>query len=865
MKNNWYEFLVASPWRIILLIFCCASVLAAIIFPEYLITSRIEFSSNICFGDYWGAFSLTNFFYQGGIQLWDPYDQLPLSFYCLTVGIYKIFNVLVALVFILFSNLSSFQAEFFHHVYSVVFFLSNLFLKIVGSYLLFRKFSSSRAISAVASIYFSVICSAVPFVSVGLCLGSYAPLLIYFTFNVFEYFRLKDILYWALFFSMVLAYSPLHAMYLYQGIHFMILACVIWAISRARNGFYQKIEITQKANFKRILLTAAACVLIVAPIIYMFKFQMGDVDFSAHSRVAKFWDWHYYFTRPMATGDSTSFPEFLASLIVHYCSWVSCGFAIFFLGLFGLIMSKDKRKYIFLAAILFIWMLDKPRDTFWGGLAHVLNFLTNPLSFGVRNFQEFQEYFLPIWLSLLAVIGFESLRGFLKDPLLKESLKIRLSVFFGAMVLILALVLPHVGMQDKIYCLVQFLILTACGYFYFFRQKRPVFLPFLLAVFIVIEIGGMICFDRSTFKPYTPYLHIVEGKPEQGLVGIDYQNPRILPYREYFDLSQYHDQINPFFATFSSTPGMFYRFTNFARNFLPSVEYRPRHKAYAFWASDGGSMEQYLSKDNHLIFSADYAVKCSDATFNAILERNLQRDVVMVCDDDGQLHLPDNVKVPSIAQEKPPVYAALSFWNDQYLARGGYAYGQILVRKGLWSKYFATTFLTKDQDDVQLYIKGKDGLRKLTPAQGQIVGPYTFDINNIREGYLTVAFLPQDFPLGDAVVLTQVPSREGIVNISKWQFDNLGFDYVTPRNRWLVFHYPYDPKWEISVDGHKEKLYRVNKSFIGLPVKQGEHHILLQYWPHTPLRWMLFISMILSTFILIMLLHLALNDHAPKK
>ena len=859
MKKNWQQSLISSPWPFILIVFIAAALLAAIVFPEFLVLRNIEFSLNNFFVDYWGAFTLTNFFYQGGIQLWDAYDQIPLCYYYLTLGVFKIFTIPVALIFILFSHLSSFQAEFFQHVYSVGFFLSNLFIKIIGSYLLFKKFSSNRLIPALASVYFSVMCSAVPFVTGGLSFFSYIPLLVYFTLNVFEYRRLRDILCWALFFAVLISDHLLHALYLYQGIHFMVLACIVWSATSRGKGIYRKV-LTDDNAIRKVILTSAAYILMLLPIVYMLIFQMGDVDYSTHSRIAKLWDWHYYFTRDMMC-NASSLTQFLSALILHNSSYISCGFGVFAFGFFGLLMSKDSRKYIILTAIVFMWLLNQPRDHLFGFVAHAINFLTNPLSFAVRDFLEFQAYFLPVWLISLAVIGVEAFRVYLSSLSQRLSLN-RWLIFEGCMLLILAVIMPSISAPERIYCLVQFILLTAFGYSFFFDQKRLSLGVALLAFFIFIEAAAMFGFDRNhTIEPYRPQFHLVDGWPQLGLVGINYQNPRILPYREYFDLSEYHDETNPFFSSkVFGLPGMFYRFTNFNIQFSPVTEIRPRHQAYASWSSDGGEMREYLSKDLHLIFSADAAVKCSDSAFRAIVARGLQRRVAMVCDEDNRLDLPDNIRLPPAASDNPPLYSVLNFDTDHYFVKDGLAYGQILVRKDLWPQNYATTFLTKDQEYLQFYIRGKDGLRKLTQAQGQIVRPDTFDLNNIREGYFTAAFSPQEFPLGEAYVLTQTAKPEGVLKVTRWQSDNLGFDYSTSRDRWLVFHYPYDKKWEITVDHRREKLYRVNKSFIGLPISKGEHQVLLQYWPHSPLRWMLLVSMILSVMILFALIHMALYD-----
>ena len=155
-----FKFLAGSSWGLLFLSFGACALVSAVIFPEFLVFHNQEMVLNSFWANYWGAFTLTNFMYQGGIQLWAVYDQLPMAYYALTAGLYKFFTLPVALVYFLFSGFTDHHAEFFHTVYMIVFFLTNLFLKVAGSYLLFRKFTSSQTLAALAAVYSSSVSSA---------------------------------------------------------------------------------------------------------------------------------------------------------------------------------------------------------------------------------------------------------------------------------------------------------------------------------------------------------------------------------------------------------------------------------------------------------------------------------------------------------------------------------------------------------------------------------------------------------------------------------------------------------------------------------------------------------------------------------
>jgi hypothetical protein len=832
---------ISTHWGSALLAFCSAVLLAAIIFPEFLIDRHLEFVRGSFYADYWGSFTLTNFFYQGGIQLWDPYDQIPMAYPYFILGIGKFFNVLVSLVYILFSPLTTFNADFFEQAYSGVAFMGNLFLKAVGSYLLFRKLSSSRAIAILAGIYFSVIASAFPFITGGLSYGSYIPLLVYLTLNVFEQFRLQDILRWALFFCILLSNDVLYTGFLYQGIHFMVLAGVVWVISRRQN-MANPFKNWRGTDLGTILLTAGACLLIILPVIYLVKAQMGDMDLGSKARSAElqFWNWHSYFTRHMEFGSTRIFLVTLVDYSRNLC-WTCVGYVVVFFALFGLAMSRDRRKYIFLTPLMFIWMLNHPRENFpFGFLAHALNWLTNPLSFSVRLFGEVHVYFLPVWLMCLAVIGFESFRGYMKAPSQAKEVKRRLQVFGALLFLFLILTLPQLTVRDMLYCLLQTFLSLLAVWSVFKKYANRERTAVLLGLCVALDVCAMIYHVRlNMMEPYKPRMHIIEGRPELGLVGVNEQNPSIVPYRKYFDLFVYNDPDNSYlFSRAALVPGIFYRYTDLARDFSPGDEQNPRPKAYSSWDKDGGKMQRYLTSDKRLISASD--------------------DAVMYSRDD--------IEVGPAAAEKPN-FSVMPFnvTNDfPPFLKDGLAYYQFPLGPKILSKYFASTFLTDDQNSVQFYVMNAQGNgRRLQPVQGQIVRPWTFDVNNIRTGYLTAAFLPQDYPAGQKFVLV-VPaaSSEGITDIWKWQFDNLGFNYAAPKEQWLVFRYPYDRKWSITVDGQDQKVYRVNKSFMGIHLKKGVHKVLLRYWPQTPLRGLLLVSIVLSAVLLFVLIHNALRDKA---
>ena len=111
----------------ILICFSISILLVLLCFPEFLIPPKIAYALN---GEYVGAYIMTNWLYHGGLQLWDRYDQMSFAYFILTNGMIKIFQVLTAIVYWCISPFVCDQAKAFHHTFSIVYLLTNLFLKV---------------------------------------------------------------------------------------------------------------------------------------------------------------------------------------------------------------------------------------------------------------------------------------------------------------------------------------------------------------------------------------------------------------------------------------------------------------------------------------------------------------------------------------------------------------------------------------------------------------------------------------------------------------------------------------------------------------------------------------------------------------
>ena len=156
--------------------------------------------------------------------------------------------------------------------------------------------------------------------------------------------------------------------------------------------------------------------------------------------------------------------------------------------------------------------------------------------------------------------------------------------------------------------------------------------------------------------------------------------------------------------------------------------------------------------------------------------------------------------------------------------------------------YVASTIFTKDQYSMTVALDN----HLFQAAQGKLVRPFTFDVQNLQTGKLTIA-LPSSLKLSEEKLTFRYTLPSGILDISKNSHDNFEFKYLASKDGWLVLHYPYDQKLRLTVDEKPVQIYKANKYFIGIPIQKGEHKIHLQYWPDTWLRSSIVLSVVLTT------------------
>jgi len=859
--------LFQSNFVTVLILFLTAALIFVAIYPGLFVSFNTSF---IRWGDYnvdyTLTFILTNFFYQGGIQLWNFFGQMPFFHAYAVFGLFKFGNVITAMIYYLLAPFSEDSGQLFHHVFVWANLMTYLFIRTIGIFLLLKLVTRNRIILTVGTVIFAVFFSQWALMK-GSFYISFFPLGMYFIVRFFQEFQWRYLAAIFLFFAVSLGNGIHWGAYMYLPMHFFMISGILWKVffdSPSKNPFDD--HFWKSFRWKNAAWAIAAAVLILAPYAFIVKFGFPDLAFGqANSRITHPFNPQWYFHNlDLDLGSPGVF--FSAVLNMRQVdNMFYLGLSFLFLALAGLILSRNRLKYFFALGVFFLWLLSFPSTGVNIGLvAHWINILTNPLKAVPRSYYFACQSILPYLMMPLVVMGIEAIMELYRG---KKYSGFKLGLL-GLMTLVVVLNgFPVLPFDARVYLMVS----TAClwgelAWVHFRNTPRArkilagtiCFLAFIDVLFIIHQ-------TKSNLAPSCPKSIVLDASPQSKMVDYDFENPSIFPYR-YSYTFQFSFRDEAFIWYPHGLSSSMHHVINQGLNFLYINGYNPRHAEFAHWLTDP-QMLTYLGQNNEFIFLAKSAINASPDALGRICSAGLARQVIEVEDPKHKLKLPDqwpgNITVEK--QEDLQYSQILGSLEDitdhsEYQLKGDMIEYTLHLPSG-FPAHLASSWFPSEQRYLRFIVGGAGGQwKELQATQGQLVTPYTFDVQNIKEGDLKAAFPKNDFPLYQRCVLFY-PSKEnqGVEDLWRRQFDNLGLTYRAKRGGWLVGHYPYDPKWRISVDGKPVPYYRVDKSFIGFPLVQGEHKILIQYWPHSPLRILLLISALLTTFGLPALIFIALR------
>ncbi len=880
---------------ILIAVSCVLSLLVeAFIYPNHFVWINRSFLDSADAGvPFAHTFVLANQLLNGGVQLFDRYDQFSYVYGHMSAGIYAIDNILTACLYFLISPFTHDQPQLFHWCFSIFFYVLTTIIRAIGGYLLLTLFIKDKLAILISLVYLNTFLSSITMIEGHIAQTSFSflPLLVYFIVRFFQQWRFNDFLAALLMMIAVVCNQPLFGLgYFYVVVHFVIMAGLLCSVcipslrSRMLGCFKQP---TVKAWLKLLAVVVLGGVMLW-PTVMMAQalntdFFIANSGFGGTSgRLGNaFKPLNYFiidgksFTNPLAFFvESVDFKHYVWGS-VH---WIFIGVSVLVFALIGYVLSRDVKKHIFFLAIIAVILLNvaahpnnlyalawyingilkDPAAAFQQGLhleqvpllfllmvssiVHWINALTNPFSFLLRTFHVpavFMPYlFLPL-IALGVSACLDLIRGH-QDNIYRQRLPWVLGLLLALMV-ISAYCLPedlrlYVSAVIALYVIFISLVLFAKG-----LPRPKVIIAFGLLVLIMgIDLAALNAYARAYPRDNRIRETLISNLPDNQAAVIEYQNPKTMAFREFSRI----EPLPPMLSCDESYCGAFFQVTPLERNLRPSSIYTPIPTAYKDLHEDAWT-KFYLERQPRLIDFRDAAldeqlVGMGDLVVNHVEGRALLVDGSKVRDylvDPAQLALP-----PSTAGD---VWREFKF--DLAKASLRHQDGKAIYHVKLpndFPEYLSTTVLTPDYYSWELSV----GNQPLKPVQGRLTDPFTFDVGNVHHHYLTIA-LPGGFNAGDDNALLRVKMPRYITDVWRNEHDQIGFNFQAPHHGWVIFHYPYDPKWQLSVDGQPAKLVRVNKYFMGTPLTQGEHRILMQYWPNTLLRWFIIISVLLNLIV----------------
>ena len=274
---------------------CLAAILGSVlIFPEIFWHRGISFFTwDDYLVDYQSSFALTGFFYQGGIQLWDFFGQLPHAFFWVTHGMFRLPDVLTAIVYVLLSPFADNSARFFDRVFSIVYVGTLLSIRTIGIFLLLKRLTNDKWILKAGTVIFALLFCPPAFM-LGTFYQSFYPLLMYFILSFFMTWRLIYLGMAILFMLLSFSQGIIHTCYMYLGINMFIVSCCGYSILTQhsmihRTGVY--LRKNSKVIFAGVAGLLGIAIVILGPYAYMQLFCLKDVAFGAeHSRLSGMWN-----------------------------------------------------------------------------------------------------------------------------------------------------------------------------------------------------------------------------------------------------------------------------------------------------------------------------------------------------------------------------------------------------------------------------------------------------------------------------------------------------------------------------------------------------------------------------------------------
>jgi len=851
-----------------------------------LLVKRYDFEFNFV-----SVLILVQNFLHGGIQLWNRYDQIPFSYLHLCGGIYTPDHLITAASYALLNFFkASASGETFYRFFVVFFHSFALLLRTIIGYLLLKRFCDSRFVIFVLLVMLNTVLSSHMHQGFGLIFVYMMFILVmHVTLSFFEEPSFRNLLLIVGAYGLVASASPLFsASYFYLGFHCFAFSALVWAFFKNREkiksawGTALVFDRTKKID---AAVTAAFLIILLLPAVLMLLHAGHDYQFASESsRFNDMLSISEYFKRPAFWGPQNELlPNFVNFHVNNWGgSWIFVGIFTITTALFGFLVSKDSRKYVFALTTLLFILMNSSRDShglfYLNTVFHWWHAITSPFKFIPRSFHMTGAMLIPYALLPLMAMGLQRMVDLIRqqEPLSSQT-KIAIAAWGTVLV---GLTLSYKYMikipPDVWMYLVINLVLVIFGLVALLLLRRSRF----RAVLFMVVVCALALIDMSKLTTYFKLFYVelhglvskqihYAGPTKSPLPVLEFKNPAVLPNQDRFNgHSVDNEEDQCFFNGQAVSRGLIFGAVNLGRYSMPANQYQPRHMAYTP-VERNKSLIDYIQASRKIVSFAPYAVAEGTGIFDSLVKSALADKIIVLGGKAGlateNMHPWGDPLPHSLPEEKKSIMTLELDMSKSIVRDMGEFNVFSLPAPEECRSWEGTTVFAPMPDGPVVQLQGLQNA-ELEIQQGLLTKPYAYEVNTFQVGRLSFS-LPKAFDLKSVrpvLKLTRVLDN-GVVGILKNTPDRLDFSFASEKSGFVLFHMPYDPKWKILVDGVETEIYPANISFMAIPISAGKHDVSLRYWPKSVLRPLLWLSSIASVLGLVFLLGLCFKDQEIRK
>jgi hypothetical protein len=574
------------------------------------------------------------------LLLWSVPDQLPTAFLRIVGGTYAFDQIVAAIVLVTLDLVFGLKdsARYFIAYESVILVVYSV-LKFLTCYYFLNSFVSRKA-SALGAMIFVVLMST--YLNLGFGFRFLYLLSFVLTGALVRLGRSVNTQNLGVVVAVagaVVFTAPLFSFsYFYLGVHcFLLLAALIFFIFERNRGarFIEFLKsLAMAAWSKKIIPYAAFALVINLPYLALYG-QIKSLSFGLEtSRFATERNFLEYLKLPFSASKWQDFP--LDTLSFHHPywghSWVLTGTLITVLVFSGIFRNSSRLKWIFLGQLMLFVLMNSAakfeQPALW---FHLINYLTNPLSFLGRSFHMTGSLMLFLPVMALVGMGLQSLLGSGSRPVddLRREIIAYFIFFLWFALRHLWIYRLHEGVLPYIYPALPVVLYLACKYAPLSgKNLRNVF----LAVLFIIDVPAFAHYLERTAADVTRYAQVTDDLALKIGLGEKYSSGFVSPFA---DIRLRHkagmpvEGADPYntetlYSGQAINRALVKGITFWTRTYFEASQYRPKHKSYEGLAGDSAFQREF-AKNPVPVWQLDQT-KTSDESYVSLLQGSVPTD-----------------------------------------------------------------------------------------------------------------------------------------------------------------------------------------------------------------------------------------------